>query len=331
MSNYINSAITGVSTFLDGFFPSEVPSTSTNSNAPHPTSCQLCGGDNNPEIILICDGCEAHMHTTCLNLPGVPPGDWFCPKCVRLGKQVKEHIPVSTDVVVIYERVSSAGQNEPQFGRVGLETQNAAVLTFCLQRGIIVKHTFTDVGSARNLMKTKELKRGESPYKLEEYGEMMEYARRSRRPIVILVYSVSRFGRNLNQVVEVLADLHEMDCYVYSVSEKLSSHDPRFLELAKFSQEHSDALSTLIKASVERRRTEGHFIGIAPYGYECYRDGHGKRCLRQLASEAVGLGIIRGNTAWEAVKQLRQRNIPARSGIWTSSKVLNIKKRIAGL
>lgn len=340
MTNIFNNAISGVSLFLDNLFVEEATATSTATNSTNLSNnnnnnvsdhCQICAGDNNPEILLICDGCEAHMHTTCLGMPAVPPGDWFCPKCRREGKMVKEHIPLSTDKVVIYERVSSAGQNEPQFGRVGLETQNSIVLQFCLQRGIIIKHTFADVGSARNLKKTGDLKRGESPFKLAEYGEMIDFCQRSKTPVVIVVYSVSRFGRNLAQVVEVLTELHDMDCYVYSVSEKISSFDSRFLELAKQSQIHSDALSQLIKDSIVRRRQQGAFIGAAPYGYESYRDAQGKRLLRVCASEAVGLDIIKNNHAGLASELMKQKNIPARTGVWSRAKVEQIKKRIANL
>ncbi|CAJ0957421.1 unnamed protein product, partial [Mesorhabditis belari] len=42
--------------------------------------CRLCGklGD-----IVMCDGCEAAYHPTCLDSPDLPEGKWFCPICQK--------------------------------------------------------------------------------------------------------------------------------------------------------------------------------------------------------------------------------------------------------
>ncbi|KAK9755772.1 hypothetical protein RND81_01G049300 [Saponaria officinalis] len=40
--------------------------------------CSIChyGGE-----LLLCDQCPSSFHQTCLNLPDIPEGDWFCPSC----------------------------------------------------------------------------------------------------------------------------------------------------------------------------------------------------------------------------------------------------------
>ncbi|XP_059177548.1 uncharacterized protein LOC131956927 isoform X2 [Physella acuta] len=47
------------------------------------TPCVKCGKYNHPEMILLCDKCDAGYHTACLRPPLmlIPDGDWFCPPC----------------------------------------------------------------------------------------------------------------------------------------------------------------------------------------------------------------------------------------------------------
>ena len=44
--------------------------------------CPVCGDDDNEELLLGCDGCDAWYHTYCVDLDDVPPGHWFCDACV---------------------------------------------------------------------------------------------------------------------------------------------------------------------------------------------------------------------------------------------------------
>ena len=45
--------------------------------------CEMCGGGDAEERILLCDACDAGCHTWCCAPPlrAVPEGDWFCPAC----------------------------------------------------------------------------------------------------------------------------------------------------------------------------------------------------------------------------------------------------------
>ncbi|XP_059188294.1 lysine-specific demethylase 5B-B isoform X2 [Centropristis striata] len=46
--------------------------------------CLVCGSGGDEERLLLCDGCDDSYHTFCLipPLPGIPKGDWRCPKCL---------------------------------------------------------------------------------------------------------------------------------------------------------------------------------------------------------------------------------------------------------
>lgn len=47
------------------------------------TPCTRCGDYTHPDLILLCDRCNAGFHTGCLRPPLflIPDGDWFCPHC----------------------------------------------------------------------------------------------------------------------------------------------------------------------------------------------------------------------------------------------------------
>ncbi|XP_033491032.1 uncharacterized protein phrf1 isoform X2 [Epinephelus lanceolatus] len=48
------------------------------------TSCEVCGGSDREDRLLLCDGCDAGYHMECLTPPldSVPVEEWFCPECV---------------------------------------------------------------------------------------------------------------------------------------------------------------------------------------------------------------------------------------------------------
>lgn len=276
----------------------------------------------------------------CLNIVSLPDGLWCCPRCVRSGRaaelavenQVDEK-PTKNDHVVFYERVSSKGQDQPQYGRVGVETQRDVMIGFARERGFRIRHTFGDVGSAWHLLAPKKHKNGTTTVEctLPEYREMLEYAQKytvhydddTCKGVCIVVYSVSRFGRNLAEVSRFIDRLHRAGSWVYSVSDAVSSRDPRFLLLTRQAEQQSADLSAVMKASIESRKQKGHFIGPAPYGYEAYRDAQGARRIRLLASEAAGLAILKNN-------RLTVKAKAADLG-WTTAKVHAMIKRLQKL
>uniref|UniRef100_A0A7S0J9M4 PHD-type domain-containing protein n=1 Tax=Calcidiscus leptoporus TaxID=127549 RepID=A0A7S0J9M4_9EUKA len=73
------------------------------SEPPEDVVCSRCGGGDNAEQLLMCDGCNNARHTYCARpeLHDVPAGDWFCEECVlrrrlelSLGPLVARSAPV---------------------------------------------------------------------------------------------------------------------------------------------------------------------------------------------------------------------------------------------
>ncbi|CAL8107592.1 unnamed protein product [Calicophoron daubneyi] len=51
------------------------------------TNCEICSSPEDEAHLLLCDHCDRGFHTYCLPVPlnSIPPGDWYCPDCVRHG------------------------------------------------------------------------------------------------------------------------------------------------------------------------------------------------------------------------------------------------------
>ena len=66
-------------------------------------SCFVCGGPEDDEVLMLCDGlgCTRAMHTFCGNpeLPAVPDGDWLCPEGVA-----GIAVPLTPSLVLCRER-----------------------------------------------------------------------------------------------------------------------------------------------------------------------------------------------------------------------------------
>ncbi|CAG5958244.1 unnamed protein product [Menidia menidia] len=52
------------------------------------TNCEVCGGSDREDRLLLCDGCDAGYHMECLTPPldSVPVEEWFCPECEAHGR-----------------------------------------------------------------------------------------------------------------------------------------------------------------------------------------------------------------------------------------------------
>ncbi|KAL4304661.1 hypothetical protein HN51_038794 [Arachis hypogaea] len=59
---------------------SDSDSDSDSDKDPNDNTCLLCANAREGTLVC-CDGCPSSFHLSCLKLPGVPPGDWYCSYC----------------------------------------------------------------------------------------------------------------------------------------------------------------------------------------------------------------------------------------------------------
>jgi DNA invertase Pin-like site-specific DNA recombinase len=235
--------------------------------------CVCCGKDDGQ--LLLCDGCNRGFHTFCLNMRSIPTGSWYCPSCMR--KSASVPVPATTTTtttkkvekpkkVEVYIRVSSVGQNNPEFGRVGMDTQNTAILEFCIKNGLYVKTCTTEVGSAY---------RTNTP-------ELNSLINKLKPNVPIMVYSASRFSRNMNCCELMIEEIHKKESYVWSVTDEMTSKDPAFMSLIRAAQNESRVQGQRVRDSVIRIKQRGGFVGSKkPFGYDIVRDESGMRVLKE--------------------------------------------------
>ena len=249
--------------------------------------CHVCSSGEDETRMLLCDQCNRGFHTFCLNLRSVPSESWYCPGCSRTLAQAK---PVVQTVVVpkkvyIYIRVSSKGQDDPVYGRVGMDTQNSELLKFCAKNGLFVAKCITEVGSAY---------RAKTPLLRELITEIQP-------DTPILVYSFSRFSRNVANTRDMIDLVHSRGSYVWSVTDQMTSRDPSFLNLVKAAENESRLNGQRVSDAYKRVVDRGGFVGKKPFGYNKVRV-NGLFKLRKNAVEQAIIGKIR------AFVQIRQLN-----------------------
>ena len=257
-------------------------------------------------------------------------GQWYCPGCRRSSaasnsnnsNSNNNNVPLQTPrvsegqlhpglVIFFYERVSSKGQNEPEYGRVGMDTQNNVLLEFALKNGLVIRGTAREVHSARD------------PSQLAQLKSICQALHKGQ---CVVVYSVSRFSRNLAQGRAMVEAIHDVGGWVYSVTDHVSSYEERFLQLLQEAQAESDRLSQKVRDAYARIRLHGGHIGPAPYGWTTYHDESGIRRLVIDANEQEVLVKLRqmydrAQDAAQTAALLNDASIQQRGKPWTRNQV----------
>jgi DNA invertase Pin-like site-specific DNA recombinase len=223
-------------------------------------SCLICSNGEHETQLLLCDGCNRGFHTFCLNMRTVPTGSWYCPRCSRLMATTTTTTTTKPKVVepkqvCIYIRVSSKGQNAPEYGRVGMDTQNVKVLEFCMANNLYVKSCIAEVGSAYHVNTPK----------------LSKLIQTLKPGVPIMVYSFNRFSRNVAHAKEMADAVHAKGSYIWSVMDQLTSKEPAFMSLIQAAENESFTLGQRISAAHKRIRTQGGFVGKKPFGYNKVR------------------------------------------------------------
>jgi DNA invertase Pin-like site-specific DNA recombinase len=245
------------------------------------TICHICNSGEDEAHMLLCDQCDRGFHTGCLNLRSVPSGSWYCPGCIRASATTTTTTATTTTTkvkinepkeVYVYIRVSSKGQNNPEYGRVGMDTQNVTILQFCKDNNLYVKSCVTEVGSAYHTHTPK-------------LDKLIE----KNKGIPIMVYSFSRFSRNVADCESKISALHEKGGYIWSVTDKMTSKDSGFMSLVRAAENESRLLGKRISDAAIRIKAQGGYSGKKPFGYTIVRvDG-----VRKLKKNSLEQKIMK--------------------------------------
>jgi DNA invertase Pin-like site-specific DNA recombinase len=235
-------------------------------------TCLVCDDGNDGDCLLLCDKCNKGYHTFCLNMTKVPNGSWYCPKCIRQTNNFKSKTVIKPNKNAhVYIRISTSGQNAPEYGRVGKEIQNNTILSYCATNDLNVKSTTVEVGSA--------WKTGKNP-------KLDVLINKINKGDQIIVFSCSRISRNVDEYNKRINKIHNKEGFVYSITENVNSINKDFIEYVKGAQNESKMMSERACESHKRIVEKGGYTGrTKPFGYTIFREADGIKKLKENVIE----------------------------------------------
>lgn len=148
---------------------------------------------------------------------------------------------------------------------------------------------------------------------------------------LIIIYDISRLGRNIYQVIDFLEKIKNKGAMIYSVEDKLfygkdKLLDNLFLHKVIKAKEFSDFLSNRTKNSQAFIKENGGHIGKIPYGYKLsYIDGLPKLIINDDEEKIIKLIINKHDKEClsfnEITKFLNNNLIKKRDSYWTFANV----------
>jgi DNA invertase Pin-like site-specific DNA recombinase len=166
-------------------------------------------------------------------------------------REVREH----PKVAVTYVRVST----KDQVDNLSLGLQRERCKDWCVQRGIDVIAVFDDPGqSARTVRR-------------EAFQRMLAFIRRKKGAVgYVVVHDLSRFARNMDAQIEVIASLHSEGVLLRSVMEDVDETAAGKMVTnmhGLINQFFSDRNAERTRLGMEKAAKEGRFPFKAPLGY----------------------------------------------------------------
>jgi DNA invertase Pin-like site-specific DNA recombinase len=174
---------------------------------------------------------------------------------------------------------------------ISIATQRDSIFSYCKNLGIKVSFLSEDSGISGRYNKKKNIMNNLD----NELGYWIPYLEDGKH--IMVVMSVDRLGRHTSSILTILDTLASRGVETHFIKENIiwnlntPSHQKAIIQQsASQAEQHSDITSEKIKKTHARLRSEGHFIGKAPFGHRIYRDITG---IRRLGKNKKELGIIR--------------------------------------
>lgn len=229
---------------------------------------------------------------------------------------------INPDYIYIYTRVST----KPQANDLnGLEEQDLICTSYIQNNKLNNIKTFhyTDIGSSYN-----------EKNKLTQLNKLVKNLVPNS---LILVRDISRLGRNIFQVFNLLRKIKKLNSYVIGINENLCYNysklmDKQFSYCIIDSEWHSDLKSVKITNRINNIKKYGGYIGRTPYGTHIIK----KNNIPYLYKNEKEIDIIKkiGKLFFKymnishIVNYLNKNNMLNRKNtLWTDKKILSIVKK----
>jgi len=165
---------------------------------------------------------------------------------------------------------------------------------------------------------------------------MKELLRKIKNNSMIIIAEISRLGRHIQMVNQILQIINEKKCVIVSINDKLTYgisklHNKKFREKIKFAKEESDYKSRQIKNSIMYRMLRGGSFGRPAFGYEYIKNSNRVAVIKKKLSEFKIIDKIinlsKTNSFEEITNILNTNNELNRGKFWTCFRIKNIVKK----
>ena len=228
--------------------------------------------------------------------------------------------------VVAYLRVSTRAQDDPENGRVSLETQEATIRNYANSNGFIIDRVVHDVGSGYRSHKLKGMK---------SLADTLKYDDK------LIFHDISRFSRSVSEGTKLANLFKTMGVSLYSVVDNCSYSDlydmDKFNRILCSSEAEYQKIKQRSEISLNRRRARGDYIGSAGYGFKLERNSKKSVIIRKKPDEQKVISKImelhKAKKSNKTIAETLNSNKILKNGCkWTSSSINTIiknKDRIA--
>lgn len=157
--------------------------------------------------------------------------------------------------IYIYTRVSTKKQTSDN--KYGLDIQYDTCSNYLLKKHKKTIH-YTDVGSSYN--------------KKNILTERNKLLKESVNNSLIIIYNISRIGRDVIDTIKFLEKIKKKNITIYSVQDNLTFNksklmDNEFYHKVINSENNSDLKSVAIKKKIKDIKNKGGYVGKPPFGY----------------------------------------------------------------
>ena len=171
---------------------------------------------------------------------------------------------------------------------------------------------------------------GTTMKKRPEFMKMIGSVRKGEIDL-ILVKSISRFARNVVDIVSLVHEFRTLGCVIFFEKENMYSDDPKadftLSVLSSMAQEESRSISTNVKWSLEKKFKNGNIHRTKVYGYD-FGIGADDLVINEEQAEVVRMIFslfVQGYNGNDIKKILDDRKISSRDGsVWRYSSIRNI-------
>jgi len=148
---------------------------------------------------------------------------------------------------------------------------------------------------------------------------------------LVLISKISRLGRNIKQVMNILKKIEKKKSYIISVEEQICYNMSRimnndFMIKVIESEKESNILSESIRKKQKIIKSHGGYIGNPPYGYKVGRNYRNTPILMENPDEIIIINtiinLVNNNYSYENISNyLNTNNILHKKNKWTANAV----------